>query len=199
MLKMLNGNLLCAVDVETTGVMFGYHEIIQVAVLPLNHLLKPSEDYKPFYMNIAPSYPERASEGANAKHGLDVNDFAACCVSQARAADLLDEWFMSLELPLGKKVIPLAHNYAFERGFLTHWLGLPTFEAIFHVHPRDTMLLAASLNDINIWHRKNSLYDSIGLANMCKYFGIELVNAHDALADCVATAALYREIIMGFG
>lgn len=32
------------------------------------------------------------------------------------------------------------------------------------------------------------------LATLCQYFGIELVNAHDALADIRATVALYRKL-----
>ena len=32
----LNGNLMAAVDLETTGTQPGYHEIIQIAVVPLD-------------------------------------------------------------------------------------------------------------------------------------------------------------------
>ena len=43
----LNGNILCAVDVETTGLEVGFHEIWQIAVLPLDSNIKPNKDILP--------------------------------------------------------------------------------------------------------------------------------------------------------
>ena len=40
-IQHLNGNLLCSVDTETTGLRAGYHELIQLGVVPLDGDLKP--------------------------------------------------------------------------------------------------------------------------------------------------------------
>jgi DNA polymerase III epsilon subunit-like protein len=193
----MNNNLLCAVDVETTGTVFGHHEIIQVAAVPLNHDFEPHPDYRFFYLNLAPDFPKRASKEATAKHGIKIEGLEDC-VSQVRGAELFEEWFNNLDLPMGKRLTPLAHNGGFERGFLSHWLGQEAYDAIWQSHPRDSMLLALSINDVYCWHGRVHPFHTVSLISMCNRFGIPLDNAHDALADCLATAKLYAELMRFF-
>lgn len=193
------GNIMATVDVETTGTVFGYNEIIQVAIVPLDHQLNPSKEHKFFYRNIAPLYPERQTKGAKMKHGLDAHKMAQECQSQDQVAQDLDDWFLKMDLPLGRRLVPIAHNWAFERGFLTHWLGLDLFDTIFHIHPRDTMTFAAAVNDVYAWQGMAPPFSKLSLTGMCERVGVPLDNAHDALADCIATARLYREMLRSFG
>ncbi len=195
----LNGNMLCAVDVETTGRLAGYHEVIQVAIQPLTSNIKPLPDVTPFYMNIAPQHVERVERSATMVHGLDIDDLVANCPDQFKAADLFDEWFQRLKLPFKKQLVPLAHNWAFERGFLTHWLGLETFNQLWHFHPRDTMLFALSINDTCAYHGKDIPFGYVGLGSLCDKFGITMEKAHDALCDARAEAELYRRMLAAFG
>jgi len=199
MLANLRGNILSAVDVETTGTDFGYHEILQIAVVPLDHHMKPSKEHKFFYRNIAPKHPERQSVEARVKTKLDANYFARMYPSQEQVANHFEEWFISLNLPFEKKLAPLAHNWAFERGFLTQWLGIDGFDSIFHFHPRDTMLAGQLINDIYTWQGQNLPFHNISLTGMCSRFEIPLDNAHDALADCIGTAELYKSLMSCFG
>lgn len=194
----LNHNPMAAVDVETTGLLCGYHEVIQVAIVPLDNELHPSEIMRPFYLNIKPNYPER-QRGALGVHGIKMDELLETSVSQEKAADLLDEWFVGLDLPFGKKLSPLAHNWGFERGFLTHWLGLSTFDAIFHPYARDTMALATIVNDAAAWFGKECPFKRLSLKALCDRYGIEIINAHDALSDALATGQLYREMMRSFG
>lgn len=195
----LNGNLLAAVDVETTGRLAGYHEIIQIGVQPLTSEIKPVPDLNPFYINIAPRHPERAEGTATMVHGLDIDDLMANAPSQEKAADLFDEYVTRLNLPYKKQLVPLAHNYAFERGFLSHWLGLETFQQLWHFHPRDTMEFAISINDACAYHGKDIAFNYVGLGSMCSKFGIDIENAHDALCDARAGGELYRRMLKAFG
>ena len=71
----LNGNLLAALDLETTGLIDGYHDIVQVAVVPLDGNLDPL-DVSPFYMNMKPDFPERADPEAMRINGLDLGELA---------------------------------------------------------------------------------------------------------------------------
>jgi DNA polymerase III epsilon subunit-like protein len=194
----LNHDVLAAVDVETTGLLCGFHEIIQIAIVPLNSEIQPSETLRPFYINIRPEHPER-QRGALGVHGIKVDELANSAVSQSKAADLLDEWFVKLDLPYKKRLCPLAHNYPFERGFLTHWLGLDTFDALFHPYSRDTMALATTINDAAAWHGRECPFKRLSLGSLCEVFGIDIINAHDALSDALACAALYRAMIKSFG
>jgi DNA polymerase III epsilon subunit-like protein len=195
----LNGNMLAAVDVETTGRLAGYHEIIQIAVQPLTSDIKPVPNINPFYMSIAPQYPKRVEGEATMVHGLNIDDLVTNCPDQWKAADLFDEWVQRLNLPFRKQLVPLAHNWAFERGFLTHWLGLETFNQLWHFHPRDTMLFALSINDACAYHGKDIPFNYVGLGAMCEKFGVTIEKAHDALCDARAEAELYRRMLSAFG
>jgi DNA polymerase III epsilon subunit-like protein len=194
----MNGNVLCAVDVETTGVLAGWNEIIQIACVPLNQHFEPSCTMRHFYMNIAPDHPERMSKEAVRKHGITIDSLEGC-VSQDKSFDLFEEWLQNLNLPFGKRLIPLAHNWGFERAFLIHWLGLDGYNSAWQVHPRDTMLLAATVNDLYAWHGRRHPFKLLALPSLCKKFDIILDNAHDALADCLATAKLYAALMRFLG
>ena len=192
----LNGDLMVAVDTETTGLIPGYHEIIQIAVVPLDSEFKQHEGLRPVYMNMAPDHPERQTGAANV-HGIAMETLLSSA-SQEEAADMFDEWFVKLELPYRKRLVPLAHNWAFERSFLLHWLGLKTYSELWSGHPRDTMIFGLTLNDLAAWHGKNCPFNKLSLKSMCSTMGVTLIDAHDALADCLATASLYREMIRLF-
>lgn len=192
----LAGNLLAAIDFETTGRRPGYHEVIQIAILPLDHNLQPHPDVPTFYLTIRPDHPERCQAQATAVHEIDIDLLMLHAPSQDRAVDLLCEWFNKLDLPPNRVVIPLAHNWAFECSFLKGWLGVELADQIFHSHARDSMLLAASLNDRAFFIGENIPFPKIGLPILCKQLGIPYDNAHDALADCQAAAELYRTLLV---
>lgn len=194
-LSHLCGNIMCAIDFETTGLMPGYHEIIQVAVQPLDAMLEPMQGVKPFYTTIAPEYPERAEGAAQNVHGLNLQTLKETSLDQWKVADLFDEWFQRLELPYRKSMVPLAHNWAFESGFLKAWLGVDCMNAMFHPHPRDSMLLAISINDRAIMRGEEPVYPSVSLTSMCKQLGIQVIKAHDALSDALAEAQLYQTLM----
>jgi len=195
----LNGNMMVAVDVETTGRVAGYHEIIQIAVVPLTSEIEPVPDINPFYMNIAPAQPERCEHGAQMVHGLDINELVNNSPDSWKVADLFDEWFQNLDLPYQRSLMPLAHNWAFERGFLMHWLGIESFNQFFHPHPRDTMLFALSINDAASYHGLKTPFPYVSLGAVCKKYGIKIENAHDALSDALAEAELYKAMLSSFG
>jgi DNA polymerase III epsilon subunit-like protein len=189
----LNGNVIAAVDLETTGLLDAYHEIVQVCVLPLDGNLDPM-DISPFVMYVKPEHPERASEMAMKVNGLDM-DMLLNCPDQWQVADCFDEWFATLDLPADKKFIYLTQNAPFDIAFMKQWLGLLGFEKYFHRRGRDTMFMAAGLNDQAAWKNKPIPFHRVGLKDLCKTFGVTLDNHHDALADCIATAKVYRELL----
>jgi len=195
----LNGDMLAAVDVETSGRLAGWHEIIQIAVLPLNSEIEPSETYKPFYVHICPNHRDRAEKGALHMNGLDIDWLVTNGLDSDLAVDRFVEWFHELELPLGKRLCPLAHNWAFERGFLVNWLGNELHDTIWHPHSRDSQRVATLFNDAAAYHGKKIPFGSVSQKSLCKKFGIENANEHDALADCIACAKLYRALVRGLG
>ncbi len=193
--RHFNGNLLCAVDLETTGRMPGYHEIIQIAIVPLDSNIEPLDNILPFYMNIAPQHLDRVEKLAINRNHLDVATIARESLDAWRVADLFDEWVQRLRLPYRKCLVPLAHNWVFEAGFLRAWLGLEGFDHYWHPHPRDTMLMALAANDRAYIRGDDLPFKTLSLTGMCKYFGITLEKAHDALHDALATAKVYQNLL----
>jgi DNA polymerase III epsilon subunit-like protein len=185
---------MCAVDIETTGREPGFHEIIQIGIQPLDSNIRPLTDTRPFYTTIKPEYPERAEKEASSIHKLDFHDLNMA-PSKWKVADLLDDWFQRLDLPFRKNLVPLAHNWAFEAGFMKHWLGLESFGHFWHVHPRDSMLFALSLNDRAAMRGEDVHFNYVGLNSLCKQLKITNENPHDALSDARAEAEVYRALL----
>ena len=195
----LNGGVLCAIDVETTGANPRKHDIIQVAVLPLDNWLKPRKEIVPFYLNLIPN-----------KDMADI-DFEACAVSQInlaklslegvdqyRAAELFEDWVNRLKLPPGKRIFPLAQNWLFDRSFLIEWLGAKMFENLIDGRYRDTMAVANFCNDKADFQGEAFPYQKVNLTYLCNTLHVDRIGkAHDALSDCYATAEVYRRMLKG--
>ncbi len=191
-MKSLNGHLLAAIDFETTGTVPGWHEIVQAAIMPLDDDLQATG--RPFCWYVQPEHPERADPAAQCIHRIPPEDLELA-PSAGRAADLLVEWISSLNLGPGQKLVPLAHNWVFEHGFLTAWLGEEQRDAIFHYHARDAQNFAVTLNDAAAMRGLERPFPSVSLTNLCKQFGIVNAKPHDALADAQAEADLYRAML----
>ena len=195
----LNGNCLCAIDVETTGSNPRKHDILQIAVLPLDSQIKPRKDIVPYYLNFIPN-----------KDAADI-DWEACAVSQInlahltlngvdqyRAADLFEEWVTRLKLPPGKRISPLAQNWLFDRSFIVEWLGAKMFEYLIDGRYRDTMAVANYCNDKADFMGEAFPYQKVNLPYLCNTLHVDRIGkAHDALSDCYATAEVYRRMLKG--
>lgn len=195
-----NGNQLCAIDCETTGLDPSIHELIQICILPLDSDIKPRQDVIPFYMELKPENPECMSIGAFKTHGIDIHKICTEGMDRMKAVDLLEEWIKKLDLPTSrggypKKVMPLGQNYSFDKSFMLNWLGFSTYEDMFFYHYRDTMISALFLNDHAAVHGEDVPFKKVSLSWLAKQTNTPLERAHDALQDCLATAGVYRNLI----
>lgn len=192
----LNGNLLAVVDTETTGTMAGFHDLIQVCVLLLDSELKPLRGRVPFYADLKPRRPHNC-----APEVVDKNRAAICKASidgldPDRAADLFDEWFCKLGLGEYKRISPLAQNWPFDRAFLIDWLGQAAFERYFDARYRDTMVAALFENDTADFRVEPCPYAKVNLQYLASQLKVPTDRAHEALADCMTTAEVYRQMIL---
>lgn len=194
----LSGHLMAAIDLETTGTQPGHHEIIQIAIVPLDDDIKPLAGVRPFYTQIKPEHPERESVAAQQKHKIPMTELLLHAPESERVKDWLVEWYEGLRLPFKRCLVPLAHNWAFESSFLKAWLGVAMVDQIFHSHARDSMLYAIALNDRAICAGDKAPFDRVSLGSICKKLNIVNTNPHDALADCLAGAEVYRNLLRMF-
>lgn len=185
-----NGNILCALDTETTGNIVGYHEAVSVGLQPLDSDLEFAGN--PFYIEMKPEYPDRAQKKAFAKNGFTLDYLIETGVDQQTAIDLFLNWRDKLGISSNKYIIPLAHNFAFDKGMMINWLGQDLWDNCFSWQSRCTMNLASSINDICNFAGCKAPFSSVSLKAICNIYGISLENAHNALADARACAKVYK-------
>lgn len=192
-LVTFNGNTLAALDIETTGVTPGYHEIVQIAIVPLDDDLDP-QDRSPFYMLVKPEHPERAMREAMQVNQLKMADLMQA-PTQVQVQDTLEEWFQALELPQDKRLIALTQNGEFDIPFIKVWLGEVAYHRYFCYNGRDSMQYALGMNDSAAFKCQPVPFAGVGLKPLCNRLGILLEGHHDALSDCLATAKVYKELL----
>jgi len=195
-----NGNQLVAIDLETSGTDPFWNEILQICILPLDSNAKPRQDVMPFYIDIAPDRPHLVDPEAMSVNKLDLVRIKKRGHDSEKAKDLLEAWVKTLGLPVtaygnSKKLIPLGHNYAFDRGFIERWLGPETYNSIFDPRFQDTMVIASFVNNVCAMHADKVLYSKVKLGWLAKQLSVPYENAHDALQDCVITAEVYRRLL----
>jgi DNA polymerase III epsilon subunit-like protein len=197
-----NGHQLCAVDVETSGTNEFWHEILQICILPLDSMCRPRKDVIPFYIEIKPEFPNRVDPEAMSITRLNLAKITHRGFEQEAARDLLLDWIKKLELPItaygrSKCIMPLGHNYVFDRGFIRSWLGSDFYDTVFWGHYRDTMEAALYMNDRAAMHAEKVPFPKVSLAALCNKLNVDYdpQKAHDALEDCVATAECYRRLL----
>jgi len=192
----LNGNLLCAVDTETTGLIPGYHDVWQLCILPLGPDIKPLKEILPFYIDLKVKRPQNIDQHAIK---LSRGEFAKRqqrALDPWDAAEMFEDWFERLKLSVHKKLCPLASNWPFDKSFIIDWLGPETYEYCFFHRYRDTMVAADFLNDIADHRNDKIKYPFVGIKALGGKLGVTNLKAHDALQDCITTAEIYRRLIM---
>jgi len=200
-LQHWNEDQLCVVDVETTGLIPGFNEVIQLCILPLDANLEPREDVQPFYLNIIPEMPSRWNKQAAGTTGLSLTMLELTGVRREAAIELFYQWFDMLKLPLTrggfrKKILPLGHNYPFDRAFLHAFFGQLLYEEYFSGLYRDTMAVANYLNDRAAMHGETVPFAKQSLSWVAQILKIEHGHAHDALADSIITAQIYKKMTL---
>lgn len=119
---------LCFIDVETTGPVFGWHEIIDIGALRVSgERLNIQETWQ---VTIRPRFPERITEVAREINGYSDEKWAN---AQDPSPSL---WESFIGFATG--CVPVCHNPSFDRAFVTlaastenktdlgldyHWIG----------------------------------------------------------------------------
>ena len=190
-----NGDLLCAVDVETTGLKAGYHDVIQVCILPLDSNIQPYKKILPFYVDLRPKFPENADPIAMRVHRKTMSYLTLHGIEPYRAADLFDEWFAKLGLALRKRIIPLGASCGFDEGFLRDWLGDETYDQYFSFKRRDIQTVANFLNDRAGFKGEPAPFPKVNVTYLASQLEISHSRAHDAQQDCLVEAEIYRRMV----
>ena len=168
------------IDTETTGLVAGVNEIIQLAVVIVD------DDFKfvdKFVSKIRPMHEANITQEAMKVNRIK-NLHEAPTPLQVRNA--FYQWHE--EVHDGLVIEPIGHNYSFDKDFLKLFFG-DMYDERFYYKFRDTFVLAQALID-----RGSLEVDSTSLGSLCDHFEIP-IKAHDALGDVLGTIQLYRKLL----
>lgn len=166
------------VDVETTGLEVGVHEIIEVAAARLR--LSDLEFVAGYEARVRPTHIETADAVALELNGYSAEGWARA-ISLGRAVRDLSEM-------LGWSMMA-GHNVAFDRGFL--WRAyddchVPRPQVSYRLV--DTCAMAMPL-------LFTGEVGKLSLEALCEHFGISNAAAHTAAGDVQRTVQLFRALL----
>ncbi len=195
-----NGNQVCAIDTETTGLDPLYDEILQLAIIPLDSNFEVRKDVMPLEIFMKPEYPERIKPEAMQVNRLDLDKIMTTGFDKETAIHLLEEWYKKLGLPCTKygrpkKVIPLGQNYAFDKGFIQQWLGVDLYNDFFDYHYNDTMITANYINNRAAMRGEPVPFSKVNLQYLASTLKIKTDRLHDALQDAHTCAKVYKAMM----
>lgn len=193
-----NNNLVCAVDVETTGTEIGWHEMIQVVFLPLDNNLNARKDLPPFDIRLRPNYLERIDLESMKVNRSQLQTILDTGIDQEKGIDLFEHWFQKLKLADGKRIMPLGHNIAlFDLPFIREWMGPKMFNSYMSYVIRDTMTVCNFLNDVSDVEAEQTPFNKLRLSYVAKKLDIEIFDqgTHDALYDAHISAEVYKKLM----
>ena len=176
---------LAFVDIEASGLNPREHEILEIAVVRVKQNWTEGEQpsftlVDEWSTKIRPVHIATADPASLKVNGYTVTGWE----HSISVCDALMEFAKRTE-----GAIMVAHNVAFDSGFIDAHLTEQGIENKMHYHKLDTVSMAyAKLHNTPDVNRYS-------LAELCKYFGIVNEHAHSALADARADFELFKKLI----
>lgn len=173
---------LAFVDLETTGLDPGRHEILEIGIVVANP--RTLETRGMFDVRVRPGRIEDADPVA-----LGINGWSAEAWKDAVPLDIA----LVRVKPLLDGALLAGHNVSFDRGFLdAAWRTTGVQPPATDHHVLDTATLAWPL-------LAAGLVDSVSLAPVCRALGVETSQPHRALADAQRSLDVARRLLPDLG
>jgi DNA polymerase III alpha subunit (gram-positive type) len=135
--------LLAFVDVETTGLLPGYHEMIDIGAIVTD---LEGREIDRLFLRLQPQHPERTSEGARAVNAFDPEKWRELgALSQKDAVERIVSFHR--RAAGGRAVLLVAYNSHFDAAFLDHLFRGQgrTWRELYHYFVMDLPSMAWSL------------------------------------------------------
>ncbi len=166
------------VDVETSGLSFTHHRVLQVAVVVVDREGSVLESWASL---VRPRWRWAFRLGPRKIHGLSRRDLRRAPL----AADVLAEFAQRID-----GAVFTAHNVQFDAGFMRKTAERHGVQLVLESQ-LCTLGLSRTLDpDRTMSHR---------LADVSKRYGIENARPHDALEDALTTAAVLPHLLRAHG
>jgi DNA polymerase III epsilon subunit-like protein len=172
------------IDVETTGLVRGVNEIIEIAVLQFDDNFELTGNI--FHSLVKPNTMPTAEVTKINNIGIPELTLAPTA-SQVRKRFV--EW--KLEVFGEESIVPLGHNYGFDKGFLENFFK-DLYLDLFHYRNRDSQQAAIFLRDCGVLTAR-----STGLEALAEHFSLKSKgDLHRAVSDAEMTLEVYKELIL---
>jgi DNA polymerase-3 subunit epsilon len=175
-------------DTETTGVNPGVNDIIQLAgIIEIDGDIKEK-----FTFEMQPFNYDNINQGALDTHGITIEKMKTFMNPKEAYSKLIDIFDIYInKFDREDKFIVCGYNVRFDIDFLNSFFKKNSDNFLFSYigtvkDPFPVFGYLKSLEKIKT--------EDLKLGTMCKYFGISLDNAHDALADIEATKMLIEKL-----
>lgn len=188
-------NRFVSLDVETTGLNPDLHEITQIGAVLLQDDFTVDETVEPFTMLVKPVNLGTIETAALTKSHLSLELLLAHGIDHETAVRFWHEWLYKITQIRGGKIIPVGFNIMFDRDFLINFMGRNAYEACFHPHIRDVMQMFIYVHDRLCTAEYKPGFTSFGLKKCCEVLDVINLRPHDALHDCIATAACANRLL----
>ena len=132
---MIPNTIFAAIDIETTGLDVELHEILDIAIVPLNEDFTISATMPEFTARVRAEHPETATVEALRVNGLNPAEGK----NKKEVADEFRQWLFDCGI---EKIIPIAHNLDFDMRFI--FRAFPAESKVFSRHGRDSMRVLSS-------------------------------------------------------
>lgn len=179
--------IIAAIGIETTGLSPKMHDVVELAVVPLDGAFREDTAIEPFCARIRAIHPENAEPEALKLHGLDPLEGIEVNKAIVDLRMWAYDWHVS-------KIVPLAHNVDFSMAFLL--TRFPELKELFVPSAgRDTMRFASIVNDICRKTDGRQVFGSLAFRAVRKVVGLPGEQSHRALDDARETACVYRSLM----
>ena len=194
------GNLMVAIDIETTGEIVGEHEMYQLSILPLDQRLEPDKTKIFLNLFIKPDNP-KVKDGDNS--GLRARFVQARLhgLAKHQALVVLEKWADTLEirrpgLMKDRQLMPICFNWAWKRAFLIDFMGPDFFHDLFHWNTREIITAAAFCNDRRVFRGEDPDFGKLTLPALSRK--LEVVNPYpdDPAFDTRHFADIYQALML---
>ncbi len=178
--------LLAFVDVETTGLKPGYHEMIDIGIVMTD---LDGKELGELFIRIQPDHPERTDEGARAVNAFDDQRWRELgALATAQAVDRIVAFNSGIAAE--RKVLMVAFNSPFDSAFLDHLFRSQdrSWRELYHYFVLDLPSMAWSLG-----------IKSLTGASISEALGVEdephIAKLHTGITGAKLNARLYRELL----
>jgi len=189
-MKHFNSNKLCIVLTKFTGPDPTFHEMSEIAVIPIGNLVV-DDTIVPFNVKI----------NVNKKGKLTEQEYDECRkygFDTFTSYELFDNWYKKLGLKFNKRIMPISYEWAIHRAYVANWLGyadhVPLYNDYFSHWYRDLMPIGLYWNDLAELNNEYIPFSVVRLKYLGNKLGVPLPRSSTLLDLAYYIAEIYEKI-----